>query len=110
MCIDRLGECLVAFGAINRRVRSRIDDYLGLNRDEAKITGSEGSRLLLIGGQPFDEPILMWWNFVARTKDEIAKAREDWMHHQRFGEVKAYKGSRLAAPDLASFAPANAAS
>jgi hypothetical protein len=30
----------------------------------------------------------MWWNFVARTKDEITRARDDWAGgHQRFGQV-----------------------
>jgi redox-sensitive bicupin YhaK (pirin superfamily) len=84
--------------------------YLGTNRDELDLKGSAGSRILLIGGEPFAEEIVMWWNFVARTHDEIARAREDWMHHERFGEVTAYSGSRLPAPDLAKFAPANPAS
>jgi hypothetical protein len=53
----------------------------------------------------------MWWNFVGRTHEEIAEAREDWMQHQqRFGEVTAYRGARLPAPELAKLAPANPAS
>ena len=43
--------------------------------------------MLLIGGPPFGETILMWWNFVARTPEELAQAREDWEAGQRFGEV-----------------------
>jgi redox-sensitive bicupin YhaK (pirin superfamily) len=74
--------------------------YLGVNRDELHLTGSAGSRILLIGGAPFSEEIVMWWNFVAGTRGEIAQAREDWMHHDRFGEVKAYRGARIAAPVL----------
>jgi hypothetical protein len=32
--------------------------------------------------------VLMWWNFVARTRDEIVAAREDWMGPSgRFGAV-----------------------
>lgn len=42
---------------------------------------------VLIGGAPFDEAPLMWWNFVARRNDEIAAAREDWQAHRRFGDV-----------------------
>jgi quercetin 2,3-dioxygenase len=84
--------------------------YLGTNRDELQLSGSIGSRVLLIGGTPFDEPIVMWWNFVAGSREEISEAREDWIHHRRFGEVKAYRGSRLPAPDLAKLAPANPAS
>lgn len=42
----------------------------------------------------------MWWNYVARSNDEINQAREDWMSGTRFGEVHGYAGPRLAAPDL----------
>ncbi len=53
---------------------------------------------MLIGGEPFRERILMWWNFVARTPDEIAEARRDWEEaHARFGAVSAYAGNRLPA-------------
>ena len=52
---------------------------------------------VLIGGAPFDEAPLMWWNFVARRNDEIAAAREDWQAHRRFGDVP--DGAvRIAAP------------
>jgi redox-sensitive bicupin YhaK (pirin superfamily) len=62
-----------------------------------------GSRALLIGGAPFDEEIVMWWNFVARTHDEIVEMREQWnARTERFGEVAGYAGtpSWLPAPDL----------
>ena len=49
-------------------------------------------------------------NGVARTPDEIADARTDWEERRRFGDVSGYAGPRLAAPDLARFATANAAS
>ena len=84
--------------------------YLGTRRDELQLAGTAGSRILLIGGEPFGEEIVMWWNFVARTQQEIAQGREDWINYRRFGEVKAYRGSRLPAPDLAKPAPANPAS
>src|SRR6185503_17705463 len=58
----------------------------------------------LIGGLPFPEKILMWWNFVARTPEEIADARSDWQSHQRFAEVTAYNGPRIDAPPLQRFA------
>jgi redox-sensitive bicupin YhaK (pirin superfamily) len=48
-------------------------------------------RALLIGGLPFDEEILMWWNFVARTRAEITEAYQDWDAAEagtdRFGPV-----------------------
>jgi len=40
----------------------------------------------------------MWWNFVARTTEEIVAAREDWEAGRRFGSVAAYAGERLPAP------------
>jgi redox-sensitive bicupin YhaK (pirin superfamily) len=81
--------------------------YLGTQREEIAITSAAGSRVLLIGGMPFGETILMWWNFVARTPEEIRQAREDWEAHRRFGDVPAYKGPRLAAPDLIRLATPN---
>jgi redox-sensitive bicupin YhaK (pirin superfamily) len=84
--------------------------YLGTSRSRIEFKSGNGSRVLLIGGLPFPEKILMWWNFVARTSEEIAHARSDWQSHRRFGEVKAYHGPRLEAPPLQRFAPPNPAS
>ena len=88
-------------------LEGRTLHYLGLNRDELHLAGSADSRVLLLGGEPFTDPVLMWWNFVGTTHEEIAQAREDWINRERFGEVKAYRGARLPAPDLAKLAPAN---
>jgi redox-sensitive bicupin YhaK (pirin superfamily) len=85
----------------------RVLYYTGTTRSEAHISSRNGGRLLLIGGLPFPEKILMWWNFVARTQEEIAQAREDWEEGQRFGQVTAYKGPRLTAPSLVRFARPN---
>ena len=82
---------------------------LGIGRAEVSISTREGARLLLIGGTPFAEPVLMWWNFVARTPEEIAAARAAWVEG-RFGEVRGYDGPRLAAPPLGKLAPPNPAS
>ena len=40
--------------------------------------GPDGSRLLLLGGEPFGEPIVMWWNFVGRSHDEVVASRDAW--------------------------------
>ena len=61
--------------------------------------GRRLARFFVIGGVPFGEPLLMWWNFVARNGEEITRAREDWVAG-RFPEVRGYPGSRLAAPPL----------
>ena len=80
--------------------------YLGTNRSRVEFKSRDGCRVLLLGGPPFPEKILMWWNFVARTPEEIALARSDWQSHQRFGEVR-YRGPRIDAPPLKRFAPPN---
>jgi redox-sensitive bicupin YhaK (pirin superfamily) len=73
--------------------------YLGTGRHELLLSAEHGStRVLLLGGAPFGETILMWWNFVARNADEIVAAREDWEAGRRFGAVAAYAGERLPAP------------
>ncbi|MFJ9847563.1 pirin family protein [Kitasatospora sp. NPDC101155] len=63
-------------------------------------TGDTEARLILLGGTPFEEEIVMWWNFIGRSNDDITQARSDWMHANRFGEVKGYPGDRLPAPEL----------
>jgi redox-sensitive bicupin YhaK (pirin superfamily) len=74
--------------------------YLGCGRRELRLASAGGARVLLLGGVPFDEEIVMWWNFVARANEEIAAAREQWMAGDTFGDVAGYGGYRLAAPDL----------
>lgn len=74
--------------------------YLGEGRDRIDLAASRDARLFLFGGIPFAEPILMWWNFVARSAEEIARAREDW-EQGRFGPVRGYAGDPIPAPPLA---------
>lgn len=73
---------------------------LGKDRSDFTLTCDAPARLILIGGEPFGERIVMWWNFVARTSAEIGQAREDWQNGDVFGEVKAYTGGRLDAPEF----------
>jgi redox-sensitive bicupin YhaK (pirin superfamily) len=62
--------------------------YLGIGVDECRLSASEPSRAMLIGGVPFDERLFMWWNFVARTQDEISEAWRAWATgDERFGKV-----------------------
>ncbi|GAA3515907.1 pirin family protein [Actinocatenispora rupis] len=74
--------------------------YLGTGRTELPIRTDAAARLLLLGGEPFAEQIVMWWNFVARSHDEIAAARAEWADGGRFGTVHGYHGERLPAPAL----------
>jgi redox-sensitive bicupin YhaK (pirin superfamily) len=62
--------------------------YLGVGRDELDLTAGSSTRALLVGGLPFPEPILMWWNYVARDRSEISAAHRDWSAGaERFGRV-----------------------
>ncbi|HET6876432.1 MAG TPA: pirin family protein [Jatrophihabitans sp.] len=74
--------------------------YLGCARRSLRLASTGGSRVLLLGGEPFAEQVVMWWNFVARTGEEIAAARAEWMDGSRFPDVAGYAGYRLPAPDL----------
>lgn len=72
--------------------------YLGRGRDELALTADEPARVLLLGGEPFGEPILMWWNFVARSREEITGAYEQWRAEDgRFGAVRS-RLDRIPAP------------
>jgi redox-sensitive bicupin YhaK (pirin superfamily) len=72
--------------------------YLEPGRSELGLHAVDDSRVLLIGGEPFGETVLMWWNFVGRTREEIDAARADWnAHDARFGDVGTSLG-RITAP------------
>ena len=74
--------------------------YLGRGRVDLGLRSDAGARLFLLGGEPFDEPLVMWWNFVGRSHEEIRAAREDWMSGDRFGTVTGYAGDPLPAPAM----------
>ncbi|MEV4759691.1 pirin family protein [Micromonospora sp. NPDC049559] len=74
--------------------------YLGTGRPELTMRAGTDAKLLLLGGAPFDEPLVMWWNFVARSHEEIAEAREDWMAGRRFGPVVDDDAAPLPAPPM----------
>ena len=72
--------------------------YLGLGRDELALSITEETRALLLGGVPFPEPVLMWWNFVARTREEVDEAERQWTEGDaRFGPVDS-RLARIPAP------------
>lgn len=76
--------------------------YLGTHRTSLEVELSAGGRALLLGGEPFTEELVMWWNFVGRSHEEIVAARQAWnAGSARFGEVAHYPGpERLVAPEL----------
>lgn len=78
--------------------------YLGDARERVEVSTQDGALLFLLGGEPFAEDLLMWWNFAARTHDEIAQARADWEDAdaaaRRFGHVVTHGSERIPAPEL----------
>ncbi|MBT2387835.1 pirin family protein [Streptomyces sp. ISL-11] len=74
--------------------------YLGCGRSELPLRADVNSSFMLLGGEPFEERIVMWWNFVGRSHEDIAQARSDWMTGSRFGTVHGHDGIRLPAPEL----------
>ena len=73
--------------------------YLRAGPDRVPLTAPAGTTLMLLGGEPLGAPLLMWWNFVARTPAEVQAAASDWQAG-RFGAVAGYAGEPLAAPAL----------
>ncbi|WP_326620631.1 pirin family protein [Streptomyces anulatus] len=74
--------------------------YLGCGRTELPLRGVSDAGLMLLGGEPFEEELVMFWNWIGRSHEEIVQAREDWMNGTRFGEVKGYDGLPIPAPEL----------
>lgn len=83
--------------------------YLPPGCDSVTVTaGDGGARLILLGGEPLGEQIVMWWNFIGRSHDDVVQYRSEWMRdviddedeHGRFGIVAGYDGRALPAPDL----------
>ncbi len=75
--------------------------YIPTGNTGAEITSSGEKHFLLLGGKPFGEKILMWWNFIGRTHEEIVAARELWNSHDKsipdfVDEIKV----RIPAPEL----------
>ncbi len=76
--------------------------HLPPGRSSVRLTGGDGARLLLLGGEPYADDLVMWWNFVGRTHEEVARAREDWetQGQERFGTVPGHGAERIPAPPM----------
>lgn len=92
-----------------------VDHLAYLPTGSQEITLTSGDRpvlALLIGGEPLGEQILMWWNFVGRTHDEVVEYRRQWQAEigeepgdtgsKRFGDFPSDTPAPLPAPVLPS--------
>ncbi|MEM1022703.1 MAG: pirin family protein [Myxococcota bacterium] len=53
---------------------------------EIRNPGTEPARAMLMGGEPFPEKRIIWWNFVGTSEARIDQAKADWKA-QRFESV-----------------------
>ncbi|WP_246060786.1 pirin family protein [Nocardioides dongxiaopingii] len=60
------------------------------------VAGPDPVRLLLLGGPPFGEAIVMWWNFVARTHEEVVASRREWQ--EQVGDGSTLADGRFGVP------------
>ena len=86
--------------------------YLPVGTRSLALTAGAGpARVVVLGGLPLEEEILMWWNFIGRTHDEIVEYRRQWQAEIAafaagapastvFGRVDGYPGSPLPAPEM----------
>ncbi len=88
---------LVDSGSVSvhgRRVEKDELAYVAPGRDVLRLATSEPTRLLVLGGPPFGEQIVMWWNFVGRTHEDVVAYRERW-----HAEIAAGGGPAYGLPD-----------
>lgn len=74
--------------------------YLGAGRRELALSTQQPSRLMVLGGTPFQERIVMWWNLVGRSHEEIQHYRDQWEAGERFATVPGWGTARIDAPPL----------
>ncbi|WP_352287594.1 pirin family protein [Psychrobacter sp. GW64-MNA-CIBAN-0177] len=78
----------------------RFHDTDVASNSRIKLIAKKGTRLMFIGGEPLNNQVLLWWNFVADNKQELEQSIIDWNNgHERFGEVDSDM-KRLPAPEL----------
>ena len=73
------GAVGVAGGGAEEAVKQHELAYLPPGSARLTLRASdEPARLLLLGGEPFGEAIVMWWNFVGRSHEEVVGYRTEW--------------------------------
>ncbi|SDH62382.1 hypothetical protein SAMN04515691_0663 [Leifsonia sp. 98AMF] len=82
--------------------------YLNPGRTSLSVSSGADARIVLLGGEPLGEQIVMWWNFIGRSHEDVVVYRAQWQGeviagadpHGRFGTVEGYDGTPLPAPEL----------
>jgi len=75
--------------------------YAGTGASHFDLSSTSGAKFVLLGGQPFDEEIIMWWNFIGRTHEEIVEMRAAWnSESDRFPYFADAINQRIPAPEM----------
>jgi redox-sensitive bicupin YhaK (pirin superfamily) len=75
--------------------------YLGMNRRHVRLRSQQGGRVIMLGGQPFAEDIVMWWNFIGRSHQEIVDFRSAWERRDpRFPPIVSRSEKVMEAPPM----------
>ena len=75
--------------------------YLGTDRTRLRLRSTGGGRVMLLGGEPFGEEVVMWWNFIGRSHEEVVGYRDAWERRDdRFPPVVARGERVMEAPPL----------
>jgi quercetin 2,3-dioxygenase len=72
------GEARQAGDAVAAEVAQDRLLYLPPGAGSLTLEADVPTRLLLLGGPPFGESIVMWWNFVGRSHEDVVAYREAW--------------------------------
>ena len=51
---------------------------LVMTEDLTVLAGDDGAHFMLLGGDEVADPVLLNWNFVARSAERLAQAKADW--------------------------------
>jgi redox-sensitive bicupin YhaK (pirin superfamily) len=105
------GPVMVEVDDADAPTRAEWSELAYLEAGRRRMTlraGTAPVRIVLLGGVPFGEELVMWWNFIGRSHDEIVEFRRQWQadvigHDNpdgRFGIVAGYDGAPLPAPEL----------
>ena len=81
--------------------------YYPTGTEAVEVTATEEAWVVLIGGVPFEEEVVMFWNFIGTDHDEVQRHRDRWMQERaqevdrtQFGSVVDDENQPLASPRL----------
>jgi len=101
------GLLVVAGDVQGESTQLAVDEllYLGSGRATLRLSSGTGGRVIALGGEPFGEEIVMWWNFIGRTHAEVAGYREAWLRRdERFAPVVSHDEKVMEAPPMPTVA------